>query len=415
MFSVFNQYENYYKFYKWECLLCKKSITTFDERIHCLDCESFDVFNICSKCYFNELKNNGKEKMEEEHLKKYGHKMVLTRMRKHPAYLHWLLSSPSSAETINRAFIYFSDRPCLGYRRKLQNGNFGEYVWLTYGEIHPIMLNLSCGLKFLIEEIHKKRGFVGICSKNRIEWFITDWACCLQSIVSVPIPRAKMLGSDLSEASHVVNNAECSIVVCSSDLVENFIQLAKEKCKSIKYIIQMENELDESLKKKFKNLKTFKEVISLGKKNKREIVKTSPDDLSTIVYTSGSTGIPKGAMITEDHWNTQIKKEYWPYHPLVCISFSPLDHMSDRLNSITTIVNGGRVGMYSGDMSLIFEDMKHLGPTILSSTPRLYNRIYGEYQKARALLKEKSEEELLAEFSKTLGGRMKALTTGGGK
>ncbi|KAL0491093.1 hypothetical protein AKO1_009729 [Acrasis kona] len=98
----------------------------------------------------------------------------------------------------------------------------------------------------------------------------------------------------------------------------------------------------------------------------------------------------------------------WSMHPLVTLSSSPLDHISDRLNVYNTIINGGRSGMFCGDMDMIFDDFARLAPTSLSSTPRLYNVIYDQYQQQSSSIK-----NIDSQYKHILGGRIRAMTTGG--
>jgi long-subunit acyl-CoA synthetase (AMP-forming) len=100
---------------------------------------------------------------------------------------------------------------------------------------------------------------------------------------------------------------------------------------------------------------------------------------------------------------TQIK-DYNSLSPNITISYMPLNHMADRMNTTTCIINGGRVGIYS-DIKNIFEDILELEPSYFTGPPSFYNKIYKEFQNA--------DNEKLQNVSKIFGKRIKVLSVGG--
>jgi acyl-CoA synthetase (AMP-forming)/AMP-acid ligase II len=121
----------------------------------------------------------------------------------------------------------FDDRPCLGWL-PVKNGRLAEVVWLTYGQIYAKCLHFGSGLRSLVEQVPYRaflpyvlwqlarglqqqqlrqpcrallatigislacvrvaqRDFIGICARNRLEWYVSDYACFFHNIVPVPI------------------------------------------------------------------------------------------------------------------------------------------------------------------------------------------------------------------------------------
>jgi long-subunit acyl-CoA synthetase (AMP-forming) len=215
-------------------------------------------------------------------------------MRKHQGFMSWLISCPSSAETLKRAFMYFPDRKCLGEReKKTFKGQeiVGNYKWKSFAEIWESLKFTACGLTYLNNQVSKKRGFVGICSINRTDWFVADWACVYNGMVSVPLARTRFLVDDLSGGIATINNAECFAIVCSSEVIEKIIEASCET-PSLQYIIQMEplNQKFSSKVQKFISqskvkIMSLSDLQGIGKKYIHDIIEIKPNDLRTIVYT----------------------------------------------------------------------------------------------------------------------------------
>lgn len=107
-----------------------------------------------------------------------------------------------------------------------------------------------------------------------------------------------------------------------------------------------------------------------------------PSDLATICFTSGTTGDPKGVMLTHGNCvadvsgvlqHTNLVMEMGPDD--VHLSYLPLAHMYERLNMLCFTMHGARVGFYSRDILLLLDDLQTLKPTIFPTVPRLLNKI----------------------------------------
>ncbi|XP_012989181.2 long-chain-fatty-acid--CoA ligase 5 isoform X2 [Esox lucius] len=121
----------------------------------------------------------------------------------------------------------------------------------------------------------------------------------------------------------------------------------------------------------------------LGKSNLHQPVPPKPEDLSIICFTSGTTGDPKGAMLTHENVVADaagviktFESSVVPNIQDVSISFLPLAHMFERVVQTVIYGAGGKVGFFQGDIKLLPDDMKNLKPTIFPVVPRLLNRVY---------------------------------------
>jgi len=113
-----------------------------------------------------------------------------------------------------------------------------------------------------------------------------------------------------------------------------------------------------------------------------EVVVEAPkrDSLITICYTSGTTGNPKGVMITHNSLIVSLVSsssrviQFLPDD--VYLSYLPLAHMMERMCTNGIMMHGGRIGLFGGDIMKIRDDMALLKPTLFASVPRLFNRMY---------------------------------------
>nr|KAF6480701.1 hypothetical protein HJG59_010563 [Molossus molossus] len=130
-------------------------------------------------------------------------------------------------------------------------------------------------------------------------------------------------------------------------------------------------------------IKSMQAVEDCGQRNARVPVPPKPSDLSIVCFTSGTTGNPKGAMLTHGNVVADFsgflkvtEKVIFPRQDDVLISFLPLAHMFERVIQSVVYCHGGRVGFFQGDIRLLSDDMKALCPTIFPVVPRLLNRMY---------------------------------------
>ena len=151
-------------------------------------------------------------------------------------------------------------------------------------------------------------------------------------------------------------------------------------------------------------------------------VATEIDQCLTIVYTSGSSGFPKGAMISEMTYIASISEWCVPYLiEKVGFCYEPLAWASERDAILRTFFRGGRTGFSTGDMSRFMEELALVRPNGFSTTPAIWNKIYAEFKVALSLVSDqltpleraKEEERLLLQFSKLVPIRCKAITVGG--
>ncbi|NXC16482.1 ACSL5 ligase, partial [Corythaeola cristata] len=341
-------------------------------------------------------------------------------------------------EVFQRGLDVSGNGNCLGYRKPNQ-----PYQWLTYKQVLDRAQYLGSGL---LQKGCKPspNQFIGIFAQNRPEWIISEYACYTYSMVAVPLYDT--LGAEA--IVYIVNKADISVVICDTPekaqiLLENCEQ---EKTPCLKTIILMDlfdKELKDRGAKVGVEILLLQEVEELGRNNIREPVPPKPEDLCIVCFTSGTTGNPKGAMLTHQNvvadsaaFLRSTENTFECTSSDITMSYLPLAHMFERVVQTVAYSCGAKVGFFQGDIKLLTDDMKTLKPTLFPVVPRLLNRIYDKIQSGakspmkrfllnfavvmktaeikQGLIRNDSiwDQLIFKKVQETMGGRVRIMVTG---
>ncbi|CAI2182139.1 11536_t:CDS:2 [Funneliformis geosporum] len=291
-----------------------------------------------------------------------------------------LIVHPNGATTLYENFLNgvkeAGDGNFLG-RREIKDG---PYVWQSYREVQKRVSNFGSGLNKMGL---KPKDLVGFFSINTPEYVMAQLACYQYNFISVPLYDT--LGAEAIE--FIVNQTEMVYSLVTANKVQHLLNM-KDKLPTLKTIIitdQYDPELTELANSLDVKIVNFNHVEKDGSIHPVEAKNAKPDDTAIICYTSGTTGTPKGVVLTHKNimanvasvrWLAENGKLFLASPDDVHISYLPLAHVFELVNTATMIYGGTAIGFYQGDTLKLLDDIAELKPTVFISVPRLLNRVY---------------------------------------
>lgn len=279
-------------------------------------------------------------------------------------------------ETFRRGSYESNNGPCLGWRDSLTS----PYQWMSFNETLLKARNFGCGLINLGVRPYE---LVGIYCQNRLEWILFEQGAYCYSLVVVALYDT--LGPDA--CAFIIKQTDMSTVIVEDDKKANtLLDKAPRGLRRLITIRPIRPTTIQRARNRGVDCHTFDDVERLGAKHDHPEVPPKPEDISTICYTSGTTGNPKGVTLT--HQNVVAAMcavlvqlhDHRPRPGDVMISFLPLAHMLERCCENGIFYSGASVGFYSGNIRDLTHDLKALKPTIMPGVPRLLNRVYDKIQ-----------------------------------
>ena len=281
---------------------------------------------------------------------------------------NWQPRSPSVIAAIMATCAKFPDRPAFVYRVAKQ-----EFT-VDYAKLREDVILLARAF----EERKVTRGCrVMLLSDNRYAWIVTDLA--LMALGAVSVPRGSE--TPTQELEFILNHARCSFMVVETDALLARHQEMLSTHKEVKTLFIIEGSQKHTL---FNRLYAYNDILkdrTLSeddfKRFDRMVAKITQKDLVTIIFTSGTTGKPKGVML--NHRNILFNTETLP--PIIAItekdlwvSILPSWHIFERALELLALSSGSCI-VYS-NLKTFSNDLVTYHPTLVATVPRLWESLY---------------------------------------
>lgn len=332
-----------------------------------------------------------------------------------------VVAGRTSIEIVEAAALTYAERPALGRRRVVRGEALPELETFTYAEIWQRVQRLASGMR---ASGVAEGDLVLLIGFTTVDHFVAELACHYLAAVSVPL--AKSIAEE--ELAAIAAQCEATTLCCSAEVLAELaarVGAAPRAFAALARAIVLDAGEDEqrvavrgvevltcaACEERGRRAGLFPPVVPGG----GAAAPGEDDRLLSLVYTSGSTGEPKGAMFGERAWRARwatLPFDELLELPMVSLVFLPQNHMGGR----NALANSWKLGglaylTHASDLSTLFEDLKLVRPTYLHLVPRLSEQLYQHYQRelARAGGAEpaSASEAILAELrEQTLGGRL---------
>ena len=243
----------------------------------------------------------------------------------------------------------------------------GAWSSITTGEFHRLVLATAKGL---IAFGIGKGDAVTLFSATRFEWGVLDFALAAIGAVNVPVYDT----DSAAQAERIINDSGVKLAVTDNRERYDRLDSINDRCPGLQRILMMDGNALGALE--------GLGVSVSDEELEARIADTHADDLATIVYTSGSTGAPKGVELTHRNFLSVVRAGYECLGEVLCdnhprlLLFLPLAHCFARYIQYCSIGSDDGVVGYLPDTKSLLPDLRSFKPTYLLGVPRVFEKVY---------------------------------------
>lgn len=282
---------------------------------------------------------------------------------------------------------------------------------ITYSEFGEKAKYIALGLHSLGV---RSKDCVCLFSTNCPEWTMTDYGILSAGAVTVPI-YPTLLPKD---AAYIINHCEAKVVLVENEKLLEKVREMQDVCENVTVFVVMSGDFKKMKKKTI----SFDDLLEAGKtleKEKHGLFETLSsdiglDDTATLVYTSGTTGPPKGVMLTHNNilFVCEALTQVWPdvkYERH--LSYLPLAHVFERVaGEFYCIYRGGTI-YYAVSLDTVGQDALEAKPSIFTGVPRVYEKLYERTK--LAFQNEKGAKRAIMQWALSVGAQVTKIRQNG--
>jgi long-chain acyl-CoA synthetase len=255
----------------------------------------------------------------------------------------------------------------VGFRHKRD----GEWQALTWGEVWTLVNRVARGM-LALDVAHGDR--VCLLANSRLEWVLADLGIAACGGVTVGIYQSSLA----EDCAYIVEHSDAEVVLVEDDSQREKILAVRDRLPRLRKIVAIEGGADPA-----QDVITWDDLLAGGdavpqSSLDERAAKIGPEDLASLVYTSGTTGVPKGVMITHDNlvFTVGSAVQRLVMTPGFCtLLFLPLAHVFARLMVYCCIDRGVDVA-FAEHITKVPENMREVRPHFIASVPRIYEKVY---------------------------------------
>lgn len=275
--------------------------------------------------------------------------------------------------TLTRLFFDAVDRHDKPNALQVKIG--GRYESISHRVLVERVRHVTRGLRLLGIRPGDR---VAIVSENRPEWVVADFACMTGRMPDVAVyptlPPAQI-------AYILRDSGATAVFVSTREQAEKLAEI-RTSLPHLSQVISFDRlsaPLADITLAELERRGAENEPADAAATHRAEALTVRPDDLATLLYTSGTTGDPKGVMLTHDNIYSNVAAartaiEFFPDD--VCLSFLPLSHIFERTGGYYLMFATGVSIAYAESVTTVPDNLLEVRPTLMVSVPRLYEKMY---------------------------------------
>ncbi len=278
----------------------------------------------------------------------------------------------------------------------LQFQRGGHTAFISYPELGSIASEIARGLIGLGIQAGERVAILGLTSAD---WTLADCGSLCAGAIVTPIYHT----NSPEECEYVLAHSEAKLVFCENASQAAKIAHVRDRCPALAHVVVFDHSDPQAM--------TLDELRRLGMETPPErvlerVAAANPDDIATLVYTSGTTGPPKACMLSHENllYATRAYAQRLGFeHSHSLYQFLPLAHVLARVAQMVVLSVGARLVYWTGDASKIVDELGQTAPTHFPAVPRIYEKVHGVA--AGKAAGGRPEQRLLFQWALSVGAR----------